>query len=46
MKHKGLSDARIVSITHKERGFPVHFFVNTYEFLNPCTQSHIFKSYF
>ena len=32
-KHKGLSDARVVSITKKEYGFAVHFLYRFIKFL-------------
>ena len=34
LKCKGLSDVREVSITKKEYGFPVHFFIKIHKVLN------------
>ena len=33
LKHEGLSDARVASITEKEHGFAVHFFCKDWETL-------------
>ena len=34
LKNEGLSDARVASVTKKEYGFAVHFFVKIHKVLN------------